>query len=182
MIWSTSSSRSRRRLGALALALALAGLSGSAEAYADAVVPPFEFGVRDVEGRVVRLDALRGQVVLVDVWATWCKPCRQSLPFYATLLERHRAQGFVVVAVSVDKSLDVLRAFVRERKLPFTILHDPEGKVPAAIGLEDMPTLVLLGRDGQAVMKHAGFVRSDRARIEAAVRAALGTPPPSPPR
>ncbi|MEL6187653.1 MAG: TlpA disulfide reductase family protein [Myxococcota bacterium] len=130
---------------------------------------PFELALPDLDGARVQSDAFAGQVVLVDVWATWCAPCEQSFPFYTRLVEKYRERGFRVVAVSVDERVEDVRAWLEGRNLPFTIVHDPEGTVPERIGLRTMPSAILLDRKGEIAGVHAGFRPSDEAEIEAMV-------------
>lgn len=117
----------------------------------------------------------RGRVVLVDLWATWCRPCEASMPFYAELHQRYADRGFSVVAVSVDEHEEDVGRFLASRSLPFPILRDPKGTVPALIDLKTMPSSVLLDRDGRVLDVHAGFADEDRTEIEARVWRALET-------
>ena len=134
----------------------------------------FEFELPSLEGGLVRSQAYRGRVLLVDVWATWCAPCERSFPFYAQLYEQLEARGFDVVAVSVDERAEDAARWLEERKLPFHFVHDPEGNIPERIGLRTMPSAVVLDRDGQVVGVHAGFEEGDRFLIERMIRAAFG--------
>jgi peroxiredoxin len=112
-------------------------------------------------------------VVLVDLWATWCKPCLVSMPFYKALFEQHQKEGFEVVAISVDLHKEDVEAFVAKEELPFRVLHDPEGRTPEQVGLSTMPTMVLLGRDGAIAYLHRGFEESDKEQIAGEVERAL---------
>lgn len=133
----------------------------------------FEFALPDLDGRRIDARSLRGKVVLVDVWATWCEPCARSFPVYAELVRRHRADGFEVVAVSVDERVEDVRTWLEGKDFPFIVVHDPEGTLPERMGLKTMPSAVVLDRDGRVVGAHAGFRDGDEAEIEALVRAAL---------
>lgn len=135
---------------------------------------PFDFRLPTLEGEAVRAADFRGEVVLVDVWATWCAPCEKSFPFYADLVDELGPEGFRVVAVSVDERAEDVRAWVQGRDLPFTIVHDPEGTIPERIGLRTMPSAVLLDREGRVTDAHAGFDPADAPEIERMVREALG--------
>jgi cytochrome c biogenesis protein CcmG/thiol:disulfide interchange protein DsbE len=135
-----------------------------------------ELRLPDLQGQSVDLAAARGKVVLVDFWATWCKPCEASFPFYAELLERHQKRGFELWAVSVDVDDQAVQAFLQTHPVPFRILRDPEGKVPERLDLRTMPTAFLVGRDGRVRLVHAGFVDDDRMTLDAAIVAALAEP------
>ena len=124
-------------------------------------------------GRLASRDLL-GQVVLLDVWATWCVPCRDSLPFYQSLADAYGVTGLRVVAVSVDSNTAEVKQFVAEHLLTFDVLLDPEGSLASRLDLPTIPTLLLLGRDGNVFWKHAGFETRDKPTIKERVHAALG--------
>lgn len=138
---------------------------------------PFDFALPRLDGTTVRSADLRGNVVLVDVWATWCAPCEKSFPFYARLVDELGPSGFQVVAVSVDERAQDVKAWLEGRDLPFVIVHDPEGTIPERIGLRTMPSAVLLDREGRVTDVHAGFEAGEAPDIERKVRLALGARP-----
>ena len=139
-----------------------------------------------MDGGRFDLAASKGKVVLVDFWATWCEPCKLSLPRYDALQRRYAAAGLTIVAVSVDEDREALRSFVAKNKLGLTILHDGEGKAAERWGTEKMPTAYLVGRDGKVTWIHAGYGDGDEVHAEKAIIAALaaggaaGAPAPSP--
>lgn len=155
----------------LALAL-LAGCATTAPAKVH-VGDDLSFSLRDLEGGSVSPEALSGQVLLVDLWATWCKPCKESFPFYASLYEQHRGDGFRVLAISVDEREEDVRAYLEENPVPFLVLRDPEGTIAEKIGVEALPTMMILGRDGRVAFVHSGFQLGDEGPITAAVKEAL---------
>lgn len=160
--------------------LLLLGLSACASSSGAREVPteltrgePFMLRLPRVGGDELDLRELRGKVVLVDVWATWCAPCAKSFPFYARLHEELSDQGFEVVAVSVDEREQDVAEWMSSNALPFIVVHDPEGTVPERIGLRTMPTAVLVDREGNVTDVHAGFASTDEPDIERMIRAAL---------
>ena len=124
-------------------------------------------------GRPFDLAQLRGKVVLVDFWATWCAPCKLSLPRYADLHKRLAPLGFEVVAVSVDEDADALKRYLAASHMPLPVLHDPGGKFAERFQPAQMPTAYLIGTDGKVAWIHGGCVAGDEAKVEAAARAAL---------
>ncbi len=106
-----------------------------------------------------------GKVVYVDFWASWCAPCRESLPLMnqlrATLLDR----GFEVLAVNVDEDADEGRRFLETYAVDYTVLSDQAASVAAAYGLVTMPTSFLVDKNGIVVYVHKGFKAADVARI-----------------
>lgn len=141
-------------------------------------VQSLAFSLRSMSGEEVSLADARGRVVLVDIWATWCEPCEDSFPFYADLYERHHDAGFDLLAVSVDEDDADVARFLERLPVPFTVLRDPEGTVPAQIRIPTMPTAVLVGRGGRVEWVHAGFVPSDEETIEERVVAELSEAAP----
>ncbi|CAN5180958.1 TlpA disulfide reductase family protein [soil metagenome] len=130
-----------------------------------------EFEAVDMAGRPVSLEQLRGQVVLLNVWATWCPPCRDEMPSMQRLHERLHERGLRVVAVSIDAARggfgaggqpggDVA-AFVREMGLDFTIWHDPEGDIERVYRTTGVPESFVIDRDGSIVKKVIGGTEWD---------------------
>ena len=157
------------------MALAVALLSGCATASVATAPAPevVRFSLPDLDGKTVEPADFAGRVVLVDIWATWCTPCEASFPFYADLQRELGDKGLTIVAISVDESVDDVRAFLEGRDLPFIILHDPAGAFPEKMNIQKMPTAYLIGRDGDLISTHAGFVPADEDGIRAQVEAAL---------
>ncbi|MBI4409843.1 MAG: TlpA family protein disulfide reductase [Gemmatimonadetes bacterium] len=145
------------------------------------VAPPF--AAPALTGDTVRLEDLRGRVVLLNVWATWCAPCRWEMPALERLSAELAPQGLAVLAVSVDAPLggvDALgnpggdvRAFVAELGLTFTVLLDPRAQIQRRYGVTGLPTTFLIGRDGRVVRKVFGPARWDEPPHSADIRALL---------
>ena len=165
----------RPLLSALVLAAALSACAAQRPAPTN-VPETLELSLPALDGAPVTLASLRGRVVLVDIWATWCVPCKDSFPFYAELVRRYQGDGFAVVAVSVDAEDEEVAAFVADNDMPFTVLRDPQGTLPERLGLQTMPSAVLVGRDGKVAYVHAGFEPDEGPEIEAQVKAALAGP------
>jgi peroxiredoxin len=137
-------------IGAVLLALALWARGRTADVAPDIAVP-------DLAGQAVRLSAYRGQVVLVNIWATWCPPCREEMPSMERLHERLKDRGFVLLAVSQDEGpVAGVKAFVDQMKLTFPVLVDPEGEVGRKYGIWGFPESFLVDRDGRIVERVIG--------------------------
>src|SRR5687768_11930504 len=139
----------RMQLTRLLVACVLAGCATSRAPTSVGVGDTIEFELPDLKGERVSPKSMLGKVVLLDLWATWCEPCKVSMPFYAALAEQHQKEGFEVVAISVDVHQDEVERFVSAEELPFLVLRDPEGTIPKKIGVTTLPTMLLLGRDGK---------------------------------
>ncbi len=118
---------------------------------------------------------LKGQVTLVNLWATWCEPCRHEMPVLAKLQCKHADAGFRIVAISVDRDRtpDELREFSERRDLPFAVWHDPKDLTSAAFGVGALPASFLFDSDGRLVWRRAGAVKGDDPGLERALGVAL---------
>jgi cytochrome c biogenesis protein CcmG/thiol:disulfide interchange protein DsbE len=144
----------------LSLVLALAVPAGAAS-------PPRAAGFDlPTSSGTVTLDSLRGQVVLVDFWASWCGPCRQSFPWLDTMSARYRAQGLAVVAIDLDKDRELAEKFLLALRPSFTVAFDPAGKTAEAFHVSTLPSSYLVSRRGQVVYSHPGFYLKDEDAFE----------------
>lgn len=159
----------RTMLSLLPLALAAGTRPARALAGGDAA-PPLEL---EGPGGPVSLAALRGRVVYLDFWASWCPPCRQSFPWMDEQLARHGAAGLVVVAVNLDRQRAAAEQFLRAVPSRATIAFDPAGDTPRRFGARAMPSSFVIGRDGRVRLQHDGFREEDRVPLEAAIAQAL---------
>lgn len=141
------------------------------------------YAAATLDGDTVSLESLRGRVVLLNVWATWCAPCRWEMPALERLYRAYRDRGLEVAAVSVDAAPGQIglfnaaggevRSMVDELGLSFTILLDPEGIVQRRFGVTGLPTTFLIGRDGRVVDVVLGPVRWDEPPYTDIVERAL---------
>ncbi len=134
------------------------------------------FDVRSVEGKRVALDSLlvRGPVLL-DFWATWCKPCVTSLPAVERLWRQHRDAGLTVVAVSIDgpRNFAKVRPFARGLGLTFPIVLDEDGSLARRFDVSVVPTSILIGRDGRIAHVQVGYVPGQEEALAKAILAQL---------
>ncbi len=147
--------------------------------------PAPTFAVEGKDGEKLRLEQFRGKVVLLNFWATWCKPCQAELPRLQALYERFEGEGFVVFAINVDnaRTRGKARDMAERLGLRFPIGFDPDQRVPALYDLSRMPSSFVIDREGVVRYAHAGFEAQDEALFEAAILRELrrsarrGTPP-----
>jgi thiol-disulfide isomerase/thioredoxin len=131
-----------------------------------------ELSFSTAEGALA-LAALRGKVVYLDYWASWCGPCRQSFPWMNEMQTRYRDQGFVVLAVNVDPERAEAQRFLAQQPARFTVAYDPSGDTARVLKLKGMPSSYLIDRDGKIVSSHIGFREAERAPREVEIRALL---------
>lgn len=131
------------------------------------------FSLPSASGKNVSLNALKGQVVLVDFWASWCAPCRESFPFLNRMHRQYNAQGLHILGINVDEKRTDATRFLDKIPAQFSVVYDAAGDTPKAYDLKVMPSSYLIGRDGKIHRVHQGFRAKDEAALEAAITSAL---------
>jgi cytochrome c biogenesis protein CcmG, thiol:disulfide interchange protein DsbE len=126
-------------------------------------------GVKDA----VTLSALKGKVVYVDFWASWCGPCKQSFPFMNELQAKYRAQGLEIVAINLDAKRADADQFLTQTPAQFTVAFDAKSDSAKRFEVKGMPYSYVIGRDGKVVAAHKGFNADDRKELEARIASAL---------
>ena len=119
------------------------------------------------------LDALRGRVVYVDFWASWCVPCRQSFPWMQTLQTTYGPQGFTIVAVNLDHERVDADAFLRKFKHDFDVRFDPQGVLAEKFNVQGMPSSRIIDRQGHVRFTHVGFRPGDAESYAGQIRQLL---------
>jgi len=160
------------RSGKLLAALVAALFTYSASAQ-EAGKPAPAFSLPAAGGANVSLASLKGRVVYVDFWASWCAPCKQSFPWMNEMHARYASRGLQVVAVNVDPRREAAQEFLARLPAQFLVAFDPAGALARAVDVKAMPTSLLLDAGGGVLLVHEGFVQKDRAPLEAAIAAAL---------
>lgn len=158
-----------RRLG-LAIVLLLAAASASA---ADKSTPAPDFTLKSSTGANVKLSELRGQVVMINFWASWCGPCRQEMPLLDKLYHRYKGLGFTLLGVNVEPNSSDAQKLLKDIPVSFPILFDTSNKVTKLYGVAAMPSTAVVDRDGKVRFLHQGYVPGDEAEYEKQVRALL---------
>ena len=173
-----------RWIGAVVAALLLAGVSlpvlrdRSAEAagVCDAKTKPanLDFTLKDMAGKDVKLASFRGKVIVLDFWATWCGPCKIEIPGFVDFNNRYKSQGLVVIGVSVDDSLEMLKPYLKDYRAknghdmnyPILLGKDRDDIQEAYGPIWGLPTTYLIGRDGKLCKKHMGLAGKEQFERE----------------
>lgn len=122
------------------------------------------------------LSALRGKVVVVDFWASWCAPCRRSFPWLDAMQRKYADQGLVVIGVNEDNAFEDAEAFLAEVPVGFRIVPDEDGEIAREFELIAMPSTYLIGRDGKLAARHLGFKTVKQGEYEALLEELLDRP------
>ena len=122
---------------------------------------------------IVDLGKLKGKIVYVDFWASWCGPCKQSFPWMNDMHAKYAARGLNIVAINVDVKMTDAERFLATMPAKFTVAFDAKGVTPKQFDVKAMPTSYLIDENGKVLHVHAGFRDADRAVLEAAIDNAL---------
>lgn len=133
------------------------------------------FAATALAGDALDLERYRGKVVVVDFWASWCGPCRQSFPWLNAMQEKYSERGLVVLGVNVDREHGDAERFLREVPAKFPIIYDPAGALAARYDVPGMPSSFVIGPNGEILNRHIGFRLAARAEREAELAKLLST-------
>ena len=127
-----------------------------------------------LDGKPLNLANEKGNVVFLNVWATWCGPCRFETPELQALQNQYAASGLKVIGVSVDEGeVDAVKTFVAEQKITYPIAVDPEGRIATLLQTTVLPTSLLIDRHGKIVWRQIGAVMPNDTKLKAAVEKAV---------
>lgn len=144
-------------LRSLVIALGLFGLLPlSASASSISGKAP-DFTLHSRSGHNLRLSDYRGQVVLLNFWASWCGPCRQEMPLLQVLYKRYNKLGFTILGVNVDTDSSKANHYLRDIKVSFPILYDTKNAVVKKFNVNAMPTTVIIDKNGNMRFMHQGY-------------------------
>lgn len=121
-----------------------------------------DFTLKTIDGKDFSFLSQKGKVIVLDFWASWCAPCREEFPFLVELANQNKDNTFSIVAVNIDKKSANAKSFIQKLKVdvPFFVPLDPESKLPALYGVENMPTTFIIDKKGVVRYIHRGFLES----------------------
>lgn len=143
---------------------------------ASAAEPAPDFAIPSKAGVVTLLD-LRGRVVYLDFWASWCAPCRKSFPWMNEMAAKYGDQGLEIVSINLDKERALAEEFLRQVPAKFAVIYDPAGRLAEQYRLIGMPTSYLIDRRGEVRHHHVGFHTSKQGTYESEIQQLLREAP-----
>jgi len=174
MIRSKKASFTHIWAGALVVALMLLGGCGE-QRFEPLEAPGFTLPLLEGSGEVSLSDT-RGQVVYLTFWASWCEPCRHELPYLAQLYQRHKDDGFQVLAINVEEDLALAREFAAQYDLPYALLRDADRSIAKSYRVPGYPAHYLIDRDGRIRYSGLGFDLNDVRAVSTEVAALVAEP------
>lgn len=140
----------------IAMTAALALCAGQTSA-ANTSGPAPDFTLKSRSGENIKLSELRGQVVMINFWASWCGPCRQEMPLLDQIYQRYEPMGFTLLGVNVEEDSSAADRVLKEIPVSFPVLYDNKSQVSASYQVRAMPSTVLIDRDGKVRYLHEGY-------------------------
>lgn len=159
-----TSPRLRKLLFSIAMLLPVTAIASDGHTKAP------DFTLKSRSGENLRLEEQRGNIVLVNFWASWCGPCREELPKMEALQQSYQDLGFTVLAINVDDNPAKAESLLSEVDVSFPVLFDSDGKISQKYDLSAMPTTVIVDRDGNARLTHKGYKTGDELKYEKAIK------------
>lgn len=138
------------------------------------MAPAFSLPTLD-QSNEISLHATNGKIRYLDFWASWCAPCRVSLPQIVALQEDLGGEHFEVIAINVDEDLAAAERFLKRYPVNYTVLSDADGDISARYELPGMPTSFVLNETGEITLRHIGFKQGDMAAIRQHIESLLVT-------
>ena len=165
-------------LGLLGLCGPVPGLSAaptrSTTASASAATAAPAFSLPAHGGGTVSLAQLRGQVVMINIWASWCGPCRQEMPLLENIYRKYHSRGFTLVGVSIDDDPKAADAFLQKTPVSFPVLYDTASTLTGLYRVQGMPSSAFIDRKGQLHLLHEGYATGDEKAYIAEIEKLLG--------
>lgn len=122
------------------------------------------------DGQNLRLEDFRGQVVMVNFWASWCGPCRQEMPLMDDIFKKYEKFGFTILAVNVDEDSADADRFLSDVPVSFPVLYDNESRISEMYDVDAMPTTVMIDRNGNKRFLHRGYKDGYEKKYEKQVK------------
>lgn len=129
-----------------------------------------DFTGKTLSGKNIRLQELRGNVVMLNFWASWCGPCRKEMPLLEALQKKYQRLGFVLIGVNVDEDTKAAQRFLADVKTSFPMVIDNQGSISKSYNVAAMPTSIFIDRDGKLRDVHQGYKDGDEKAYEKIIK------------
>lgn len=129
-----------------------------------------DFTLKSQKGDNLKLSELRGKVILINFWASWCGPCRQEMPVLNELYQHYRSLDFTVLGVNVEQNSDNAESLLKEIPVSFPILFDNHNQVSKLYNVKGMPSTVIVDRDGNVRYTHIGYQAGTENEYQSKIR------------
>ncbi len=148
--------------------LIVGGITSASSGEANGPAPAFS--LTSISGQTASLNQYKGQVVMVNFWATWCGPCQQEMPLLDQMYKKFKPTGFTLLGVNVDKDVPTVKDLLTRKPVTFPILLDPTNQVSKAYHVNDMPSTVIIDRKGDIRYVHRGYKPGDENEYQNRIR------------
>lgn len=132
--------------------------------------PAPDFTLKSNQGNNIRLSELKGQIVLVNFWASWCGPCRKELPAFEKLYQKYQPLGVTILAVNVDDDPAKANELLSEVNISYPVLYDNDQKISELYKVSAMPSTYFINRDGELVNTHRSFKEGDEKKYKKLIK------------
>ena len=149
---------------------ALIIVAASAAFAGDSGGPAPAFTLSALDGSQAALSQYKGQVVMVNFWATWCGPCQQEMPLLDQMYKKYKPAGFTLIGVNVDKEAPPVKELLARKPVSFPVMLDPANQVSKAYHVDEMPSSVIIDRKGQIRYVHRGYRPGDENDYQDRIR------------
>jgi len=153
----------QKTLCALVAVLAINGVAYAAD-------PAPDFTLKSSTGENIRLAEQRGQVVMLNFWASWCGPCRQEMPLLDGISKKYGKMGFVLYGINVDQDTAEAKSVLQKININYSVLFDPESKLSSLYKVDAMPTSVIIDKQGNIRYIDRGYVPGDEEKYIAQIK------------
>ncbi len=154
----------------LTILIVTTGLAFTAEQVSAETAPDFTLSESPGEQQ---LSDLKGQVIYLDFWASWCVPCRKSFPWMNSIQEKYADRGFKVITVNLDKEPKLIAAFLKKYPAKFTIVRDAKGVIADQYQLQSMPSSYIIDASGEIIFSHTGFFEKKKVQYQQEIESLL---------
>ncbi len=134
--------------------------------------PAPDFSAKDLNGNSLKLSDFKGKVVVLDFWASWCVPCKKSMPHLIELYNNNVADSLVVLGINVDTQLDKIREFQSSinAEITFPVIFDSDAKIPPMYNVEAMPTTIVINKEGIIKFKEVGYNTDLKDKLDKTIK------------